>query len=154
MKEVYIYTQNKLRIFIMKEIFIQKHFTKWRKKKSDSDTLFFFFRPGSHFVGKIGIMMKIYKNVHLRLKVSKMWFGRNFCHFRASEDPLKFLKSQKIWYFSGFRLPIGENRPFFVRNFGARTLTLFHSGKKISGLQHAWRLQMRVEKAGIYCFHF
>ena len=96
--------------------------------------------------------MKIYKNVHLWLKVSKMWSVRNFCHFRASRDPLKLQKSQKNVVFSRFRLPIDENRPFLAGNFCAPNLTPFHPAKKFSAPQHAWRLQMRVEKVRTICF--
>ena len=55
----------------------------------------------------------------------KIGFVRNFCHSRASWDHMKYKKSQKNGVFSRLRVPIGENRPFFTGNFGARTLDLF-----------------------------
>ena len=100
-------------------------------------------------------MIKIYKKVHLRLKITKKIIWQKFLPFRASWDPLKLQKSQKNVIFSCFRLPIDENRPFLAGNFCAPNLTPFHLAKKISAPQHAWRLQMRVEKAGnIFFWHF
>ena len=58
------------------------------KKESRRKTVYFF-GLCSNFLAKSDKGMKFGKSVRLGLKFMKKGFGRNFCHSRASGDPLK-----------------------------------------------------------------
>ena len=96
------------------------------KKTAHSESVNFF-GLCPNFLAKNDRKVKFGKNVRLGSKSMKKVFGRNFCHFRAPWDPTKYRKSQKNGVFLRFRVPIGENRPFLVRNFCAPTFTTFLS---------------------------
>ena len=113
-----------------------------------------FFSFCSHFLCKNDRKVKFGKTVRLGLESMKKGFGRNFCHSRASEDPLKQQQSQKNGVFSRFRLPVSENRPFLAENFGARTLDLVLSKNVFLGPQHPWGPQTEVIKSEKYFFRF
>ena len=113
-----------------------------------------FFGSRSNFLGKSDKNVKFGKSVRLGLESMKKGFGRNFCHSRASGDPLKQQQSQKNGVFSRFRLPVSENRPFLAKNVGARTLDLVLSKNVFLGLQHSCGPQKEVIKSEKYFFRF
>ena len=58
------------------------------KKKTHLQTVIFF-GSRSNFLGKSDKNVKFDKSVRLGLESLKKRFGKNFCHSRASGDPLK-----------------------------------------------------------------